>query len=350
MLARPDTDDGAVAEKVAFLSRAGAYPGHGGTVGVRETHMSWVFFVGERVYKLKKPVRFSYLDFSTLAHREIACRAEYALNRALARDVYLSVVPLVRREGRLALGGDGQVVDWLICMRRLDESRSLEALALTGAVTAAELDQVAALLARFYRHARRARLRPEAQLLGWRAAIEENGAVLLQPQLGLPAGQVRAVLAVQRRFLRIRHGLLAGRLRARAIVDAHGDLRPEHVWIGPPVRIIDRLEFSARLRAQDPVEELGFLRLELERLGAPRAGARIVRRSGWALNLRPAAELVLFYRCYRATLRARLAIAHLLDPAPRTPAKWRPQARAYLDLALAAGLELGVRLRRPEGR
>ena len=79
--------------KVRFLSRPDAYRPAPGKVGRRETHMSWVFLAGDRVYKLKKPVRFPYLDFSSLARREAACRAELRLNRALAPDIYLDVLP-----------------------------------------------------------------------------------------------------------------------------------------------------------------------------------------------------------------------------------------------------------------
>src|SRR5579885_1694049 len=115
-----------LAGKVAFLSEPKTYGSPAGGVVRRETHMSWVFLAGERVYKLKKPVRFPYLDFSTLARREAACRAELRLNRRLAPDVYLGVIPLTATEGKLALGDGGDVIDWLVVMRRLDEGGTLE--------------------------------------------------------------------------------------------------------------------------------------------------------------------------------------------------------------------------------
>ena len=95
----------ALAEKVAFLGRPSSYPHRPASVIAHETHMSWVFLAGDLVYKLKKPVRFPYLDFSTLERREIACRAELRLNRRLARDVYLDVVALAADSGRLSLAG-----------------------------------------------------------------------------------------------------------------------------------------------------------------------------------------------------------------------------------------------------
>lgn len=339
-----------LAEKVARLSDPAAHPGCVGGVTRRETHMSWLFFADETVYKLKKPVRLAYLDFSTLARREAACRQEFRLNQRLAPGVYLGVAPLVRRDGALAIGGGGQVVDWLVVMRRLDQSLTLEARVLAGRAGDVELDQLARLLSRFYRRAARTHPEEAAHLAGWRAAVEANRAVLLHPTSGLPRGRVRAVLATQRRFLRRRGGLLAERARQDRIVDAHGDLRPEHVWIGPPVRIIDRLEFNATLRRVDPLDEIAFLDLELEALGAPAAGRRIRGRVLTALNERPAPELYLFYRSHRAMLRARLSIAHLLEPKPRTPEKWPPQARRYLALAAHDARRIEVLIRTPAGR
>lgn len=157
-----------LAEKVAFLSDA-AYPGR--AVTRRETHMSWVFFVDDSVYKLKKPVRLPYLDFSTLAQREAACRAEFDLNQALAPGVYLGVVPLVRAaSGDLRLGGDGEIVDWLVRMRRLDEGRTLESKLRLHMVERRELDALADKLARFYRRTPRARMPAGRSLANWRAA------------------------------------------------------------------------------------------------------------------------------------------------------------------------------------
>lgn len=327
--------------KVAFLSDPAAYPGFTGPVGLRETHMSLVFFAGDAVYKLKKPVRLPYLDFSTLAQREAACRAEFALNRRLAPGVYRRVLPLVRTARGLSLGGLGEVVDWLVVMRRLAESQTLEARLRSGDWQETDLDDLVEALVRFYRSRSPVGLPQAEQIARWRAALAANARVLRDPRLGLPAGLVRTLMASQWRFLSHCRTLLAA--RARCVVDGHGDLRPEHIWIGSPVKIIDRLEFSAALRAIDPVDEMAFLDLECERLGAPRVGRDLSRRVLAGLHARPAPELYLFYRIYRALLRARLSIAHLLEPNPRTPEKWLPQARAYLAIARADARRLSRR-------
>lgn len=344
---RPCEASFGLAEKVGFLSDGRNLPDHPGSVEARETHMSWVFLTQNRVYKLKKPVRFPYLDFSTLERRAAICQAEDRLNRRLAPDVYLGVVPLTANASGLTVGGKGETVDWLVVMRRLDAAESLETLLLERRLRPAQIDQVASALRRFYGHARHVPISVERHLGDWRHAIEANGRVLLDSRFRLPVGPIGRALAAQRRFLDARADALAARVREGRIVDAHGDLRPEHVWPIRPVTIIDCLEFDARLRALDPLDEVAFLHLECERLGARWAGERLRRRLAARLGDDPSSGLFLFYRSHRALLRARLSIAHLYDAAPRTPDKWPRQARAYLKLATRDAARLDRMLRTP---
>jgi aminoglycoside phosphotransferase family enzyme len=340
----------ALAAKVAFLSAPAAYPEPVGEVIRHETHMSWIFLAGDKAYKLKKPVRFPYLDFSTLARREVACRAELQLNRRLAPDVYLDVAPLVATAKGLSIGGLGDVVDWLVVMRRLEERWALDRTIEENRVKAFQLDRVVTALGQFYRHAQRPFVSPAAQLAEWRGNISRDCRVLLDRRFDLPSELVRRVERVQRRFLDERAGILAGRVRGRRIVDGHGDLRPEHVWLTDGVKIIDCLEFNIQLRMVDPFDEIAYLSLECERLGAAWIGDYFRRGVARALHDDPGRELFLFYLCHRAALRARLAIAHLLEPSPRTPEKWPQRARAYLKIAGRDAVRLDRLLRTPRGR
>jgi aminoglycoside phosphotransferase family enzyme len=341
----PKLAEPSLAAKVEFLSRAEAYARPAGEVTRRETHMSWVFLAGDRAYKLKKPVRFPYLDFSTLARREAACRAELRLNRRLAPDVYLGVSALTHSPHGFSIDGSGTTVDWLVVMRRLDERTMLESAITEHRVESWQLDRLIMTLARFYRRATPVFYTPAIHLAEWSQALAYNRRVLLDPRLGIPSGIVQHVQHIQRRFLDRYAGLLADRVQRRRIVDGHGDLRPEHISLGDPVRIIDCLEFNDRLRANDPYDEIAFLCLECERLGAPWVGDYIKRRMTRLLGDGPTDALYTFYRCHRAMLRARLAIAHLLEPNPRTPEKWPRMARAYLTLAAADARRLERLLR-----
>jgi aminoglycoside phosphotransferase family enzyme len=339
-----------LAEKVEFLERGDAYWPPVPAVTRHETHMSEVFLAGDRVYKLKKPVRFPYLDFSTLPRREAACRAELKLNRRLAPDVYREVVPLVHSANGLAIGGRGDIVDWLVVMNRLDESSMLDHAITEKRLHRWQFDRLATALIEFYRHAKAVLVPPAVLIASFWHGLAYNRRVLLDLRHRLSSGSVHYVDAVQRRFLARRAMDLAGRVGTRRMVDGHGDLRPDHICIGDPVRIIDCLEFNARLRMVDPLDEIAFLCLECERLGAAWAGEYLRRRIMHAFHDGHAEELFMFYRCHRATLRARLAIAHLLEPHPRTPEKWEPLARTYLKLAAVDAVRLERALRRPAGR
>jgi aminoglycoside phosphotransferase family enzyme len=346
----PDGRQPTLEQKVKFLSEPDAYPHPVASVLRRETHMSWVFLAGDRAYKLKKPVRFPYLDFSTLARREAACRAELRLNRRLAEGIYLDVVPLVAGTCGLALAAPGVPVDWLVVMRRVDEARMLDRVASQGRIETHHLDRIASTLVRFYRRTPRVVVRPADYLTAWRRSASSNRAILLCSRLALPAHQVLRIERVQRRFLSLRAHVLAERVDAHKIVDGHGDLRPEHIWLGDSVKIIDCLEFNAALRAVDPFDEVAYLGLELARLGAGWAGEYLRHRIAAQLGDIIPEELFLFYRCHRAALRARLAIAHLLEPNPRNPALWPRLARAYLGLAADDTVRLESLLTKRGGR
>ncbi|UCG98271.1 MAG: hypothetical protein JSW31_03950 [Burkholderiales bacterium] len=316
-------------EKAALLSRPATY-GPGVTeVETVETHMSLLFLAGPTVYKLKKPVVYPFLDFSTLAARERSCRDELRLNRRLAPDVYLGLSRITREAGgTLALDGDGEVVDWLVRMRRLPAGRTLDRLITAGTVTAAQVDAVAAVLARFYAGAERGRLDAHGYVEQLRSEHAISRAVIGAFEDGL----ARTLLDDVQRFLDQDQALLRARVANGRIVDGHGDLRPEHVWLNTPPLVIDCLEFNQRLRQVDPFDEITYLGLECARLGAPWIGQRLLQRLSAALDDAIDPRLVRFYARYRACVRARLALAHLDEPSPREPQRWQPLARAYLRL------------------
>lgn len=298
--------------------------------------MSWVFIAGDRVYKLKKPVRFPFLDFTTLSARENDCREEVRLNRRLAPEVYLGVVPLtVDKKGRLAVGGAGEVVDWLVEMRRLPDELMLDQALLRHTIQRdgrGRLDAVADLLIGFYKASPPVEISPSAYVEQFAREHAVNEEVLCDPSFKLDGAQVREVV------VRVRLGIEGGaplkeRVRQRRIVEGHGDLRPEHICLSDPPVIIDCLEFSRALRLVDPFDELTFFTLECELLGAGWVGECIFKRCSDGLGDTPAPHLLEFYWAYRACLRARIALAHLLEPNPRTPEKWVPLARRYLRLA-----------------
>lgn len=351
--ARNGLDHPGLRDKVEALARPDAYPDAPGTVEIVETHMSFVFLAGDRVYKLKKPVRYPFLDFTRLAARRANCEAEVELNRRLAPDVYLGVVPLARAPGgRLAVGGEGEVLDWLVAMRRLPARLMLDRTISEGRLSAQDVARLAETLGGFYARAARPPLAADAYLSHLRAEQAVNRKVIEAVGAGGAVAGAGEVLDRLERRLAAAAPLLEARVRAGWIVDGHGDLRPEHVCLTDPVVVFDCLEFAPRLRHVDPFDEVAFLGMECALLPGPEKGAdggappgampgaavgpALSEALGRRLGERPDARLEGLYAAFRAVLRARLSLAHLLDEKPREPERWGPQAARYLAFARAA--------------
>jgi uncharacterized protein len=332
--ALPQPGECSLADKVRFLSSPRSYADGRDRVEVVETHMAFVFLTSRFAYKMKKPVRFPFLDFSRLEARRRDCLDELRLNRRLASEVYLDVVPLtLEHPRRLALAGSGEPVEWLVWMKRLPGEAMLDRAIERAVVGQATLGPVAELLAGFYRDAPSCTppVVPYQDL--FRGEIEDIGRDLASPDFGLPEPLVRELAEGQTAFLDRRGSLLDERAEKGRVVEGHGDLRAEHVHLGPPPSVIDCLEFDRDLRTLDAVDDLSFLWLDCERLGAAAAGEYVMDVYRRATGDRPPDELLRFYRSYRALIRARIAVRHLLDEDPGDPARWRGAALTWLTLS-----------------
>jgi aminoglycoside phosphotransferase family enzyme len=329
---RVKQDPLSTAAKVAFLSSPGTHDG--AAVDVRETRAAWVFLAGDRAWKLKKPVRFDHLDYSSLEARGRICAEEVRLNRRLAPDVYLGIARLtLEAGGRLALDGPGATVDSLVVMRRLDNARMLDQAILAGTVSPAEIEAVAARLGGFYIEAPPVPVDPEAHIANLMREIDIGAEIFARPRFGEIGVRGARIAADLRASLSDAPSIVTERVAAGRIVEGHGDLRPEHVCLETPPVIIDCLEFSPELRCVDPFDEICFLSMECAVIGARWIGQILLDRCAAMLQDRPPSRTLAFYTAYRATLRARQALAHLLEAAPRTPGKWFPLAERYIEEA-----------------
>jgi aminoglycoside phosphotransferase family enzyme len=327
---RPPTLD----DKVAFLASPGTYPHRPDRVELIETHMSWVFLAGSLVYKLKKPVRFPHLDLSTVAARQANCREEVRVNRRLAGDVYRGVAALsVDAGGALHLNAPGEPVDWLVEMRRLPAARFLSTLLTGPALVKAEIARLAAFLGDFYRTAERPRLDPGAYW-GFLAKEQQTSRdILMTPGFADDPDRTEQVLDRLERALSDHRPTVERRVAERRIVEAHGDLRPEHVCLTEPIVVFDALEFSRELRLLDPFDELAFLSMECTFAGAPWIGPVLVRGVAARLGDEVPGALMATYMASRAVLRGRLTLSHLLDGHPQDREKWTARAARYVALA-----------------
>jgi len=282
------------------------YPGRP-HVEVRETHASWVFLAGRYAYKVKKPVRLAFLDYSTLAARRAACREEVRVNHALAPSIYLGVRAIVR-------GGDGELhyaeqdapgaVEYAVQMRRFDEQRTLQGAIDAHTLTRADIRAAAVRLADFHRGARPVSVaEPAALLAAWRTNLEELEALAHPRAWALPAMHAFATA-----FTTAHAEELARRAHAGYVRDCHGDLRCEHVLLERSVRFVDRIEFDPTLRHMDVARDLAFLATDLESHGAQQAASTLVNAYRDAGGRAGSEQLRAFYGTYWALVRAKVAL------------------------------------------
>ncbi|MCA2218996.1 bifunctional aminoglycoside phosphotransferase/ATP-binding protein [Jidongwangia harbinensis] len=267
-----------------------------------ETHAAALFFVGDRAYKMKKPVNLGFLDFRSRADREAACHREVDLNRRLAPDVYLGVADV--------LGPDGRPCDHLVVMRRMSADRRLSSLVRAGVPVSGHLRRLARVLAAFHATARRG---PAISAEGTCEALRQrwdDSFAMLQPFHGgvLDAAVAARIETLTHDFLAGRAPLFDDRIAAGRIVDGHADLLADDIFClddGP--RILDCIEFDDRLRYVDMLDDAAFLAMDVEHLGAANAARDFLDRyAAFSGDTAPAA-LRHHYLAYRAFVRAKVA-------------------------------------------
>jgi len=312
---------------VAAMSEPGFYPKPPAEVTHTETHISHLFFVGDLVYKIKKTVRFSFLDFSTLARRRLFLNEELRLNRRLAPSVYLGVMPICRDESGWRLGGWTEPAEYTLVMRRLPGKRMLPFLLETGQVTVAMMRELAEVIAKFHLGAEPAKgIEPRH----WPAMVQQQwheNLTDLRPFVGglIEEEALRAIQRFGESFFKEHGELLARRAAQGWIREVHGDLHCDHVCFAPEgIQIFDCIEFDSKLRLCDLAAEVAFLTMDLDVRGGASMAAPFVRRYSELMNDAEMAALLPFYQCYRALVRGKV---HALR------AQGASQAAAYFRFA-----------------
>jgi aminoglycoside phosphotransferase family enzyme/predicted kinase len=331
---------------IAGLMRPQSYPHPAPRIELAETHISWVLLAGEFAYKVKKPVDFGFVDFASLERRRRYCEEELRLNRRLAPQLYLGVVPVTGSPDAPRLGGNGPPIEWAVKMRRFRRDDELAAMATRGELRAEQVESLARRVAGF--HAR-ADARPPDPAWGSAAAVLEHwlGNFEAIARSGLAAAE-RARLDALRAWTLAQHARLAPMIDARRatgfVRECHGDLHLGNVVLldGQPVPF-DALEFDPALRWTDVVAEIAFTMMDLERHGRPELARHFL--DTWLECTGDFAGLALLpaMLAYRAMVRAKVSALRAgqeQDAAQRT---------ASLD-AMRACIALAERFAAPRPR
>ena len=321
---------------VEAMSRSGFHRGHPEVV-MRETHTAWVLLAGDRAYKIKKPVRTEFLDFSTLERRRRVCAEEVRINRALAPTLDMRVRAVVPRAESYVLAEHDHpaAAEYVIEMRRFDERRTMASLIEAGALADQQIETLGRRLAAF--HADAASTSPTDFVGDVKGTYDRNARELLALADDVLARRGLAIDRFAGAFLLAHRDEIGARARAGRVRDGHGDLRAEHIVFEDPLAIVDRLEFDPRLRSIDVADDLAFLTMDLERLGAGDAARRLVQAYRDAGGDPGSEALRCYYGVYRALVRAKVALlrARQLDDAAAAAARGRAEELLALAERLA---------------
>jgi aminoglycoside phosphotransferase family enzyme/predicted kinase len=322
------------------LMKPAAYPVPTSTVEMVQTHVSWIFLTDTHAFKLKKPVNFGFLDFSTADRRRFYCDEELRLNRRLCPDIYEAVVALRESETGPVFHGAGPIIDYAVMMKRLPSDHMLDRLVESGEATEADMNNVAAVIARFHADALSTPYISdfgtlENVLFNWRENFEQ---MIQFESCTLPSFDREAIYSWVINFAEKNRDLLNRRVEQGFIRECDGDLHLENICLlDGKVYIFDCIEFNERFRFCDTAADLAFLLMDLDYHG--RGDLCDVVMASYSMVSRDPElmELINFYKVYRAVVRGKVESFRLNDKGINAEAREIARRRAVRYFRLARG-------------
>ncbi len=312
-------------------------------VSLVQTHISFVFVADDFVYKVKKPVDFGFLNFTTLEKRKHFCFQEVKLNQRLAEDIYMGVLPITYddRGYRVGEGEGGKVVEYAVKMKKIPQDSLMKSLFNRGELRKEHLREIAHVLAAFHLSAERS---PEIDGFGKPEAFRVNTDENFEQTEKYKGTTIeeRDFYALREwtdRFYEKNNGLFLKRIRAGKIRDCHGDLHMEHICLTKKLSIIDCIEFNDRFRYSDTLADIAFLLMDLEYQGGKEFADQLWNFYGQQAGETGMEDLLAFYKVYRAYVRGKVTSFQLDDEqigprekeaAAQTAAKYFQLARSYI--------------------
>ncbi len=305
---------------LSFLKRAlenpEIYPDHPHEIHLVETYISLVSLTGRHAYKIKKPVNFGFLDFSTLERRRFFCEEELRLNRRLAPAVYLGVLRLTERDGKISFEGLGEVIDYVVKMEQIPEESLMNRLLDNNKATPEMMEAISEKLVQFYASAKTS---PYIESFARPERVKQDTDENFEQTKGYIGRTIsREIYGFIRdrtnQFLKEKERVFYGRIGSHRIRDCHGDLRLEHIFWGKEIAIIDCIEFSERFRYTDVAADIAFLAMDVDFHGKPEMNEPFLKYYLQASGDESLPEVLDFYKCYRAYVRGKVDSFQLDDP------------------------------------
>ncbi len=313
------------------------YDDHPRAVKFIETHISLLFLTGNYVYKVKKPVDFGFLDFTTLEKRKFFCEQEVKLNRRLSPAIYLGVVTVTQEGNRLTWESKGELVEYAVKMRQIPEEFLMDKLLEKKQVTPKMIEAISEKLVKFYfvaetNHLIKSFAKPERVKQDTDENFEQTKKYIDRT---IPGQTYEEVKNRTDDFFRTKQSVFYQRIAADRIRDCHGDLRLEHIFWGDEISIFDCIEFNERFRYTDVAADIAFLAMDLDYHGRQDLSEHLIRAFVGESGDHGLMEMLDFYKCYRAYVRGKVESFRLDDPhIPEAEKKGAlKRAQVYFNLA-----------------
>ncbi len=321
---------------VQAMLKPETYPEETGKITLIQTHISFVFVTKNFVYKVKKPVNFGFLDFSTLEKRRVYCEKELQLNRRLCPDIYLEVVP-INKSDALKIRGRGETIEYALKMKRLPQERIMTQLLEEGKVDKKTIGEIAAIVAKFHSEAQ---TNDEISQFGGLAIVKTNwdenfSQTKKYISQTVPKADFDFMQAKINGFMEKNKALFESRIAQKRVRDCHGDLHSGNIFITDKICIFDAIEFNDRFRYSDVAADVAFLAMDLDyQHRSDLSEYFIAQYLAYSKDLQ-LEQLLPFYKCYRAYVRGKVVSFRLDDPNIKAEEKAAAtkEAQAYFRLA-----------------
>lgn len=319
------------------LLKPDAYPEPANSVRLLQTHVSFLFITDNFVYKIKKPVDFGFLNFTTIDRRRFYCNEEVRLNRRLCPEIYLGVVELRESASGATFRGEGNVIDYAVKMKRLPEERMLDRMLAEGKVTESDIRKIARVIAIFHLNAEHGGTIDEnGGIAGIRRNWEENFRQIAEfVNISLAKMDLELIKKWVETFMTANEALFAERVTRGFIRDCDGDIHLENICLTSSICIFDCIEFNDCFRYIDTAADIAFLLMDLDYHDKSAFSAVFLDEYAAVTGDLEFMRLLDFYKIYRAVVRGKVESLKLFDPdipeAEKISA--RDKARRYFRLA-----------------
>jgi uncharacterized protein len=319
---------------IPALMKPDAYDEYVKNVRMVQTHISWIFLTGKYVYKIKKPVNFGFLNFTTLERRKVFCEKELELNKRLAEDMYLEVVPINQSNGKIKVKGPGEIIEYAVKMKEIGQEKMMSKQLEKNKVTLDTIEKISKILSDFHSRTKEINQKDTFDVIkfNWNENFEQTKSFV---DIVIENEKFDYIESTINKFLIDNKNLFEQRNNEGKIRECHGDLHSGNIFITDKIYIFDAIEFNERFRFSDVASEVAFLSMDLDFNKREDLADYFVKKYIEYSDDTKLSKLLNFYKSYRAFVRGKVISFKLNDKSVSEKEKNESKelAKKYFDLS-----------------